>query len=83
LSAGDIVQLGYNFRLGDFELENMVGGWGRNIGVQIEMLENDIQQKLAILGRSMYFSARSTRAYGRDYHSYHRRGTGTRRSKVR
>lgn len=83
LAAGDILQLGFNFRLGDLEIENMVRGGGFQVQAHIDMLNEDIEKKLAMLGRGMYFSARSTKLFGRDHWGYRRTGTaGTRRSDV-
>ena len=83
LAAGDILQLGFNFRLGDLEVENMVRGGGFQVQAHIDMLTNDINAKLAMLGRGMYFSARTTQTYGRDYWGYKRSGTKNRRSDIK
>jgi len=72
LASGDILQMGFNFRLGDLEVENMVRGGGFHVQAHIDMLVDDINDKLALLGRGMYFVARSTRQYGRDYWGYRR-----------
>ena len=82
LAAGDILQLGFNFRLGDLEIENMVRGGGFQVQAHIDMLNEDIEKKLAMLGRGMYFSTSSTKSLGRDFHGYSRRGTSRRRSDV-
>jgi Fe-S-cluster containining protein len=82
LAAGDILQLGFNFRLGDLEIENMVRGGGFQVQAHIDMLNEDVNNKLAMLGRGMYFSARTTKTYGRDHWGYKRRGTPTRRSDI-
>lgn len=82
LSAGDILQLGFNFRLGDLEVENMVRGGGFHVQAMIDQLDNDIQQKLAMLGRGMYFVAPSSVSYGRDIRNYRRRGRPSDRSGI-
>lgn len=81
LAAGDILQLGFNFRLGDLEIENMVRGGGFQVQAHIDMLNEDVNNKLAMLGRGMYFSTSSTKLFGRDHWGYKRTGT-TRRSDI-
>lgn len=83
LAASDILQLGFNFRLGDLEIENMVRGGGFQVQAHIDMLKGDVDRWLKILGRSMYFAAGSTKGYGRDAWGYHRKGTSNRRSDIR
>lgn len=82
LSSGSILQMGANMRLGDFELESMVRGGGFHVQAMIDLLNEEINQKLAMLGRKMYYNAQSTKSYGRDYWGYKRRGSGNRRSGV-
>jgi len=82
LASGDILQLGFNFRLGDLEIENMVRGGGFQVQAHIDMLNEDVNRKLSMLGRGMYFSTASTTSYGRDYWGYCRSGTANRRSDI-
>lgn len=82
LAAGDILQLGFNFRLGDLEIENMVRGGGFQVQAHIDMLNEDIEKKLAMLGRGMYFSTSTTKSFGRDFWNYRRQGATDRRSGV-
>jgi hypothetical protein len=77
IATGDILQFGYNFRLGDLQVESMTSG-GFHVQAHIDFLKNDVERKLAMLGRSMYFVARTTKRWGRGAHGYKRHPGGTR-----
>lgn len=78
IATGDILQFGYNFRLGDLQVESMTSG-GFHVQAHIDFLKSDVERKLAMLGRAMHFVARTTRRWGRDAHGY-KRHTGGKRS---
>jgi hypothetical protein len=75
IATGDILQFGYNFRLGDLQVESMTSG-GFHVQAHIDFLKGDVERKLAMLGRAMYFVARTTRSLGRDAWGYKRQSGG-------
>ena len=77
IATGDILQFGYQFRLGDLSVESMTSG-GFHVQAHIDFLKGDVERKLAILGRAMHFVARTTRRWGRDAHGYKRQAGGKR-----
>jgi hypothetical protein len=77
IATGDILQFGYQFRLGDLQVESMTSG-GFHVQAHIDFLKSDVERKLAMLGRSMHFVARTTKRWGRGAHGYKRHTGGTR-----
>ncbi len=77
IATGDIVQLGYEFRFGDLEVNNQVTG-GFHVQAHIDLLKSDVDRMLAILGRKMTFVMRSTKSLGRDAWGYKRSPSGRR-----
>jgi len=77
IATGDIIQLGYEFRFGDLEVNNQVTG-GFHVQAHIDLLKSDIERKLSILGRKMTFVMRSTKALGRGAWGYKRSASGRR-----
>lgn len=77
IATGDIVQLGYEFKFGDLEVNNQVTG-GFHVQAHIDLLKDDVNRKLAILGRKMTFVMRSTKQYGRGAWGYKRSSSGRR-----
>ena len=77
IATGDIVQLGYEFRFGDLEVNNQVTG-GFHVQAHIDLLKSDVDRMLSILGRKMTFVMRSTKSLGRDAWGYKRSQSGRR-----